>query len=143
MKRLFPVLAVLAFAQCGDDPTDPGVTTFINQITGGGATATVVSGTPPAANGQFPGVIITGPTSVTPGGTAQYVLHASGTSFTRVYVQIEGMARYYQLNLPAAVTNVTITTTLTQTIAVANFTFVFGLSASFGQNYGTVVVGVN
>ena len=143
MKRVFPLLAVLAFTQCGDDPVDPGLSTFVSQITGGGATATLVTGTPPAAGGGFPGVVISGPSDVTPGATADIVLHASGTTFNRVFVQIEGMGRYYQLTLPASVTNVTITVSLTPTIEVPNFTFVLGLQSSIGQNYGSHIVGVN
>lgn len=142
MTRWIGILAALAVAGCGDDPVDPGLTAFVSQITGGGATATIVTGTPPAAGGGFPGVVISGPTTVTAGGTADYVLHASGTLFNRVYVRIEGMARYYQLNLPASVTNVTITVTLTSAIAVTNFTFAFGLQSAIGQNYGYQTVGV-
>jgi hypothetical protein len=143
MKRVFPLLAVLAFAQCGDDPLDPGLSAFISQITGGGATATLATGTPPPAGGGFPGVVISGPSTIMPGSNVDIVLHASGTTFNRVFVQIEGMGRYYQLNLPASVTNVTITVSLTPTIEVPNFTLVLGLQSSIGQNYGSIVVGVN
>jgi hypothetical protein len=143
MKRWLAVFALALVAACGDS-NEPGtpVTAFISSVTGGGATATVVSGTPPAA-ANFNGVQVFCPSSVTKGTTVNVDLSAAGQTFTRVYVQISGMNRYYQLDLPAAVTSITMAITLTSSIAVSNFEFVFGLSSSLGQNYGTQTVTVS
>jgi hypothetical protein len=145
MRRWLWLLALVAVVQCGDDNGDATtpVSAFIGSITGGGATATVVDGTPPAAAG-FPGVQIFGPSAVTKGATVQYEVAASGTTFTRVYIQISGMSRYYQLTLPAAVTTVQLDIAVASQIGVSNFEFVFGLyNAAVGQNYGSKTVTVS
>lgn len=147
MRRGIPILALalgsLSTWRCGDDATGPGITQFITQITGGGAAVAVLSGTPPAAGGGFPGVIVTAPSTVMAGSDIAVNLHASGITFTRVYVQIEGTPRFYQLTLPAAVTFIDMTVSLAPGIEVPNFTCVFGLGTTTGQNYTSQTIAVN
>jgi hypothetical protein len=124
--------AVTAGLSCGGDngPSRITIADYLTGITNAAATVAAVrnSGSPPTAAGG-PTATVTGAGTVITGGSSQ-VNVAGSANFTDVYVQVDGVDGYYQLTLPAPVSNVDLLLTVGQHVPANAFNLSYGVAAS-------------
>jgi hypothetical protein len=131
------VLTALALAatiagglSCGGDsgPSRVTIADYVGSIAAGTVAAVRHSGSPPAG-GAGPTVNVTASGTVIPGGSSQVSLIGSAP-FTDVYAAVDGVDGYYQLTLPAPVSNQDVVLTMGQRIPAQTFNLSYGLGAS-------------
>jgi hypothetical protein len=132
LALLLLVVLLAVGVSCGDNGSSSiNVRDYIAQITDAGATLTAVrhGGSPPAA-GAGPTLTVTGGASVVNGGTAQVTV-TGNAGFTTLYIAVDGVPGYYQVDLPSALSTIDLLLTLAQHIP----------RTSFDLNYAASVTG--
>jgi hypothetical protein len=124
------VVLLGASLSCGEGTSKLTIRDFIAGITDAGLTVTAVrhSGSPPGA-GAGPTLTVTGGTTAINGGSVQVTL-AGSAAFTTVYIAVEGISGYYQVNLPASVATIDLLLTLGQQIPQASFNLSYAAGAT-------------
>lgn len=118
------VLAVLILSACGGKdkpPTGPAANSVAKVVEGltveGGGTATVKTGTAPAASGG-PSASVASGASVGQGATGEIIV-TSATAFRRIFLSVTGRDGHYEIQLPADVTAATLLATFGTTVSGA------------------------
>jgi len=118
---------------CGGDsggPNKTNVLDFITKVqTAGGAISGVRATGQRPAEGAGPTVSLNGAASVINGGSAQIQV-TSATAFSTAYVTVEGYGGYYQVDLPAPVTDLGLVLTLGRNIPGQSFSIDVAVAAS-------------
>lgn len=110
--------AVACSSSESNDPDENAVATLVNAIAvEGGGSATLETGTAPAASGGPPISVIFGD-AVAQGSTGEVVISAAA-AFNRVLVSSPGRTGYYEVTLPSATTSTTLRVTYGTSIAGA------------------------
>jgi len=138
------VLCGVALAGCsGVESVQPKnlslVTSFISQLTTSdpSTVGTAVQGNPPSA-GSGPSATGSGTGNFVRGGSSILTL-TSNTAFTSVIVYVDSGSGYYQLTLPAAVTQVPLVVTVSQQVPDTFFSIFYAAVAGSGAVGGYVV----
>ncbi len=139
-------LGSLAIAGCGGDSTIAPPPEDVRDYIAALATSTSVeavfhAGLPPAEGGG-PTVTVSGTGAMITGGSSLRTV-SSGTAFNRIIVAVEGVAGYWEITLPTAVTAEELVLTLAQSLPDLTFDVAFALGGSGGLgNWGSEFVQV-
>ncbi len=147
----FGAAAILMTACGGDSPSGPPANSVAKVLESlsveGGGTATLKTGTVPAASGG-PTASATTSSAIAQGGTGEVVV-SSSSAFRKIYVSVDGKVGFYEITLPANVTLATLLATygttesgaVTVNYAVANAAGAIGSEASTSVNIVNVGTG--
>lgn len=143
---LAAAVAMAALTSCGgsDKSTGPAANSVANVIEGlsvsGSGTATVKTGSAPAASGG-PAASVASVASVGQGGTGEVTV-SSGTAFRKIYVSVTGKEGYYEVTLPTDVSTATLLATF-GTSATGSITVNYAVATAAGAIGATASSSVN
>ena len=133
VRLVLTMIPAVCLAGChgSTSPSSNAVADFLTGVTAGGSTAARESGAPPAPSGG-PTLTVTSSGSVASGGNDAASLQAS-SPFQTVYVSVGGATGFYQLQLGAATTSITVTDGLASQIPTSSYVVSYEVASSAGQ----------
>jgi hypothetical protein len=132
-RLVLTLMQAVCLAGCSStSPSSNAVADFLTGVTASdGSVAARESGAPPAPGGG-PTLTVTSSGSVSSGGNDPASLRAS-SPFQTVYVSVGGATGFYQLQLAAATTSITVTDGLASQIPTNSYVASYEVASSSGQ----------